>query len=465
MQGRTGQKIAECALMLFAGLVMAIFAGCGSRTMRVSLPLDSPERFSQSGAQEMPDEWWTAFGDTALDRLVGQALQSNFSLESAWQRFREAQAIADREAAGLFPNIASFFDGEVRRPEFRNTQQFQLGLTADYELDLWGRIRASIDAEQFRASATLADYLAAALSLSAEIVRTWYRVIEARNQLWLVEQQIETNEKVLQSLKTRFGSGQIRGVDILRQQELLEATREQKIVAESRIAVVQHQLAVLLGRSPWEEIDSARVRLPQLPLLPETGVPMELVRRRPDVQSAFRELKAADSDLAAAISNQYPRLTLSASVSTYSENASNLFEEWARSFTGSLLAPLFYGGRLSAEVDRTEAVKNQLLYEYGQTILTAFQEVEDALILEQKQVERIRSLEQQLGFARQTYEQLRIEYFNGFADYLDVLTALTDQQQLQRDVLAAHLTLLEYRIALYRALAGGIETGRDVERN
>jgi outer membrane protein TolC len=172
-------------------------------------------------------------------------------------------------------------------------------------------------------------------------------------------------------------------------------------------------------------------------------------------------LQAADREVASAISNQFPRISLSASLSTADLNGGNLFEDWGRSLAGNVIAPLFYGGQLSAEVDRNQAVKKQRLYQYGQSILTAFREVEDALAQEKKQREKIQSIRNQLEIARQAYEQLRIEYFNGMGNYLDVLTALDEVQQLQRDLLTAKMVLLEYRIALYRSLAGGFETTRE----
>jgi outer membrane protein TolC len=115
-------------------------------------------------------------------------------------------------------------------------------------------------------------------------------------------------------------------------------------------------------------------------------------------------------------------------------------------------------------VNRTEAVRTQRLYEYGQAVLTAFQDVEDALIREQKQREQIQNLERQVALGRQAYEQLRLQYFNGAVGYLDVLTALDELQQLRRDLLTARRVLVEDRIALYRALAGGFDTGRGTEQ-
>lgn len=271
---------------------------------------------------------------------------------------------------------------------------------------------------------------------------------------------METNEKVLKLLKVRFSSGQIRSVDILRQVQLVEATREQQIFAETRLQVLKHALAVLLGKPPQTDIQTIGTSLPEFPPIPETGVPAELIERRPDVRSAFNLLQAADRDLAAAISNQYPRISISASISTGAYDIQDLFTDWGRGIAGELLAPLFRGNELRAEVDRVEAVKQQRLYEYGHAVLTAFREVEDALVQEKQQQKSIESLERQVELAVQTNDQLRSEYLNGMSNYLDVLTALDEEQQLRRDLLSSKLALLEYRIALYQALAGSLETDR-----
>ncbi len=455
------------SIMILGFNALFLFS-CATQTKNVSLPVDTPQTFSNSGTSEMPDRWWTAFGSKELNAAVDTALQSNFNLKTAWQRLRASQAVVDRESSVLFPDLEATAQAETTRDrdtesDFEDAESLSLGLSSVYEVDLWGRIRSAVDAEQFRAQATLADYRTAGLSLSAEITRTWYRLAEALNQVKLVEQQINTNEKVLNLLVNRYGGGQIRVVDILRQKQLLESSREQKQVAESRTQVLENQLAVLLGRPPQQDIDLRPEHLPDLPPLPETGVPMDLVRRRPDVRSAFNLLQAADRDLASAISNQYPRMTLSASVTTFADNAGSLFEDWAMSFGGNLLAPIFRGGELRAEVDRTEAVKQQQLYQYGQTVLVAFREVEDALVQEQKQKQRIKNIREQVKLATQAYEQLQFQYFNGAANYLEVLTALDEVQQLRRDMLSARLTIVEFRIALYRALAGSFETGRENE--
>jgi NodT family efflux transporter outer membrane factor (OMF) lipoprotein len=427
------------------------------------LPIEPPPAFSNSGTAAVPDEWWIAFEDRQLNALIDTALANNFNLKTAWQRLLAARAVVDRSSSLLVPDLDAGLQGGASfpQPDFVGGENVRLGLGSQYEVDLWGRIRSGVDAERYRAEASLADYRAGALSLSAEIVLAWYQLTEARGQVELVQDQVETNEQILRLIRARFGSGQVRSVDILRQQQLVEAGREQQVVAESRAEVIEHQLAVLLGQLPQEAPGAVRDSLPTLPPLPETGIPLNLIQRRPDVQATFYQLQAADRDLASAISNKYPRLSLSASLQLRANELDRVFENWAWSIAGNLLAPILYGGELRAEADRNEAVKNQRLYEYGQAVLTAFREVEDALIQEQKQRERIQALEEQLRLIRQTNDQLRTGYFNGAANYLDVLTALGQEQQLRRDILSANLTLLEFRIELYRALAGGFDTGRE----
>ncbi|MBS3806189.1 MAG: TolC family protein [Bacteroidales bacterium] len=461
---KPGQRFSTHGILfsvLITGALLVFLAGCTPQTQSVSIPVDTTQTFSDAGTQEIPEKWWTVFGDEELNIFVDSALTSNFNLLTAWQRLREAQAVVDRESASFFPSLDASVQGEVSQyqSQFVQDQQLSLGLSSGYEIDLWGRISSRVEAQRYREQATREDYRTAALSLSAEVARVWYQLVEARNELKLIRDQIRTNEKVLTLLESRFGSGQIRSVDILRQRQLLEATREQQINAEGRLEVLKHQLSVLLGNVPQSAATAAEVKLPDLPPLPEAGIPTDLIRRRPDIQTAFNRLKAADREVASAISSRYPRLSLSASASTAADNARDLFQDWSRRVAGNLLTPLFYGGQLKAEVDRTQAVKQQRLYEYGQTVLNAFREVEDALIREEKQKQTIESIRQQLELARQSYEQLRIEYFNGMSGYLDVLTALDEQQQLRRNLLSARLRLLEHRIALYRSLAGGFEVG------
>ncbi|GAB3646156.1 efflux transporter outer membrane subunit [Echinicola sediminis] len=439
---------------------------CSPKVTQMDPPLKPVGDFSASGTTLIPDHWWTSFNDPQLNALMDTALAGNFDLAASWEQYLAARAVAKRQSSFLLPDLEASVQNALRRPEpdFAGGENFQQGLSASYEVDVWGRIRSSVQAEQFRAEANLWDYQAMAMSLSAEIATVWYRWIAANRQLTLIQEQIQTNEDIIKLIKARFGSGQIRAVDILRQTQLLEATRDQKILIESNLATLQNQLTVLIGQTPQEQWPFSARSLPELPALPATGLPLELVRRRPDIQRAHHFLLAADREMASAVSSRYPRLSFSTAVQFRSNNFDGLFQDWAYSLAGNLVAPLFYGGRLQAEVDRTEAVKQQRLYEYGQTVLVAFREVEDALVLERKQLERLEIMNRQVDLAKKTYEQLKVSFLNGLSNYLDVLLALDQEQQLRREQIDLESELLEIRIGLYRALAGGLETPKMIQQ-
>ncbi len=446
----------------FFMLLSLTILSCSPKIRQVDIPVNQQIPFSASGQQELTPRWWQAFDDQQLNYLIDSALSENFNLQVAWQRFVASRAVVDRASASFFPTLEGSASGEISKPQrafedFQQNRSVQIGFSSSYELDLWGRIRAQVQAERFRADASSTDFQAAAISIAAEIARSWYRLIAANLQLQILNAQINTNQQVLELIRNRFGGGRTRSVDILRQEQLLKATREQKYYQEIDIALLEHQLLLLIGDEPQKNLIYQADTLPPLPPMPATGIPASLVQRRPDVRTAFYELQAADQELAAAISNQYPRLSLNISTSTAQNNIDRIFRNWAYSIGGNLLAPIFYGGELSAEVDRTEAVKSQLLYDYGQKVLIAFREVEDALVQEKKQKEAVAIVYEQVKIAGTTYQQLRNEYLNGLSDYLDVLIALDELQQLERDLVSASANLFDYRIALYQALAGGFE--------
>lgn len=449
---------------IFGLLCLLIFiflgAACSRQVTQTDLPYDVPETFRASGEAPPPSRWWTSFQDTTLNTLVDTALRANLDLQVVWYQLREARAITDRESGNLLPDLEAQFQSGISRPvpDFVGGENSRLSLRAQYELDLWGRIRYRVHAQQYRQEASRQEYQAAAISLSAEVALRWFRLLAARRQARLLEEQQRTNEKVLQLIRVRFRNGLVPSVDIFRQQQLIKSTETAQINVAEREGMLRNELAVLLGQPPRELPQPKAGGLPALPPLPELGVPLQLVRRRPDVRAAFLRLNAADRELAAAISNKYPRLNFSLTAAVRSNNFQDLLGSQAASLTGGLLAPLFYGGRLQAEAERTEAVKNQATYRYGQTVLTAFQEVENALLQEQKQQERLSVLEERITLAERTYERLRSSYLNGSTDYLDVLTALNQAQQLRRDRIGAQLRLLEVRVALYRSLAGGFQT-------
>lgn len=441
-------------------MALGLLAGCTTSSPEMGTDLDVPDSFSEAGVEPLPDAWWTSFGDERLSYWVDTALMSNFSLLAARDRLTAAQAVVRRERSGLFPTLDGVVSGESIQSDVEDTERIELGLEAAYEVDLWGRIRATADAEALRAQATEQDLQAAALTLSAETAQSWFQLITERQRIALLRRQLETNEKILQILQNRFEQGQTQAADVLRQQQLVEDTGQQFDAAKGDKRVAEHQLNLLAGRAPRRPVSTnADETSPQIAPLPETGVPGALIRRRPDVQSAWLELRAADRDVAAAVSDRFPRISLQASVSTVDEGAQALFDDWIVRLAGNLIAPVLDGGRRRAEVDRNRAIKMQRLNEYRQSVLVAFREVEDALAREESLQKQLVRLDERIRLADQTYQQLETQYINGAGDFIDALTSLTNTQQLRRDRLTAQLNLLNNRTGLYRALAGSIDLG------
>ncbi len=462
--GTETRRARRAGIERFAGLLLLLalvtLPSCAPEGVRVASPAEVPASFSAGGESPMPERWWTAFDDAALDGLVAEALRDNFSIRQAWDRLDQARALADQAGAPLLPSLDGTA-GAARTvaktdPLPRTyTTEVALGLAASYEVDLWGRVRSTADAARLDACAGAEDLQAAAITLTGQVASAWIQLIELHSQLRLLDAQIETNRKYLDVITLKFGQGQALASDVLQQKELVEETRGQRVLVESAIGVLEHQLAVLLGRPPQALDAEVPEALPALPPLPETGLPATLLRRRPDVRAAEVRVQAADRRVAAAVADQFPRLSLTATAETSAERTRDLFNNWVATLAANVVAPLFDAGLRRAEVERTRAVVSERLNAYGQTVLDSLQEVEDALVQETKRARYVQSLSEQLALAKEATNRTRDTYSTTGRDFLRYLTTLLGYQRLQRTYLSAQRDLVLRRIDLYRALAGG----------
>jgi len=421
-------------------------------------------QFSVSGEESLPDRWWLTFADPTLDHLIEAALSDNLSLLTAWDRLDQARAVARRAGAELWPQLSGEATGSTTRlrsdSHDESFNDFSLGLSASYEIDLWGRINSTQEAAELDAMASAQALQTAALTLTARVASTWFRLIEQREQIILLEEQLVTNQKTLELVTLQFRTGQVSIADLLQQRLVVENRRGELALAAAQEQVLLNQLAVLLGLPPDQAPQPTQTTLGILPPLPATGLQSDLIERRPDVRAAWLQIQAADQRVAAAVADRFPRLSLTGRASTSSEEIEDLFDDWLSSIAAGLLAPLVDGGGRLAEVDRTRAVASAALHSYGQTILESLAEVEDALALEQRQLEYLSSLDRQLELAAQATERIRDRYLNGAVDYQRVLTSILSEQQLQRTRISANGALYENRINLCRALAGGWDMSR-----
>ncbi len=413
-----------------------------------------PEKFTQTGTVVLQDHWWLAFDDPNLNQLIDQALNDNFSLLAAFNRLQQAEAIAKKTNSELIPSISAVFGGEQNYSNNRDNSQFILGLNASYEVDLWGRIRSQNQASELDVLATEENLQTAAISLSSEVATAWYRLIAQRSQLRLLKQQIKTNQDNVQITASRFASAQSTAADLFQQQQTLEASVGKQYNVLANIKVLEHQLAILTGHTPGMLQLTENLNLPELPQQPKTGLGIDLIQRRPDLKVAYFRVQAADQRIASAIADRYPKLSLSANVNTLAPNLQSLFNNWIATLAGNLILPIVDGGRRVSEVDRTKAVAAEALNNYATTVQLAIKEVEDALIQEQQQQNLIKSLNKQYVLSQKATAQIRLRYIYGAIDFLRVLTVQISQQSLERSRISAKRQLIEYRINLYRSLAG-----------
>lgn len=456
---RTGCLYPRGMVTLVFIMLAVLISGCSVTNHDIKMPLSAPESFSESGHSPLPDQWWLSFEDPVLNGLIDQALANNFSLKTAWDRLSQARALVKSAGADLFPTLD--LEGEDSRNwsfdsgETTEGHTYSLGLAASYEVDLWGRIQSSRDAAAFAAQASEQDLQAAALTLSAEVASTWYQLVEQYGQLEILNAQILNNEQVLELVTLQVRTGQVGIADMLQQRQLVESSQGEKAEVLAQTGVLEHQLAILLGQPPRQNVAPRVTTLINLPVMPQAGLPAELINRRPDIRSAYFSVQSADSDLAEAIANRFPQLSLTADAETSGVHTRDLFNNWLVTLASNLVAPIVDGGALRAEVDRTRAVASEALHTWGQTILDALKEVEDALVQEQRQRELIISLDKQLALAGQVSERVRDRYLQGTEDYQRVLDAQLSRQTLQRSLLTARQDLIQDRIDLCLALGSG----------
>jgi len=445
--------------LLLVAIFIPLISACTATIKDFNSPVIPTEKFSQTGTQAITDKWWLAFEDSTLNNLLNQALNQNFSLRASYDRLAQARAIAKKSGAELIPQLNGSFGATRVISETstgRNTlDEFSAGFAASYELDLWGRIRSGMHAAELDQQATQNDIDIAAISLSAEVSSSWYKLIEQRLQLELLDKQIKINQDNVDILLTRFNLGQARAADVFQQKQLLQSNIGDKAIVIANIKRFEYQLTTLLGK-PVNSLKLAKNKtFPTLPEKPVTGLSSELIQRRPDIQKAYFKVQAADQRIASAIADRFPKISLSASINSSTPDLHNLFNNWLATLAGNLVLPIIDGNRRIAEVERNQAVFSESVNQYAAVILTAIEEVETALIQEQQQLKLLVSVEQQLKFSRLALEQIQLRYQYGGMDFLRVLSARLSMQTLERSRIRAERELIDFRINLYKALAGG----------
>lgn len=457
--------VTRCCVMLLL-LATLIVGGCSpfAPSQRSARPEALPQHYSlyrETGQTLQP--WWCNFGSPELNGLMDSALAGNFSVREAWARLQQAQASARKSRSEQWPDLA--LNGEASHYRQKTSdggsvisdgENYSLGLVSSYELDLWGRVEASVRASDLESQASALDWQTAVVSLSAEVSEYWLR-LQAQQQLVAVaQQQISAAEHSLELLRWRFVQGQSPRIDLIRQQEQLAQRQAALAPLEQEQQRLRHELNLLLGRAPRTPLPHPTALLPQPSEIPAIGLPADLLAQRPDVRAAGLRLQAADWLVSAARADRLPAIRLTAGGSLQSPQMSDLLDNWLLNLASSLTGPIFDGHSRAAEVARVRAVVDERLARYEQTVLTAVTEVENALTAEHKLAEELAALTTQLTRAQQVVEAGLERYRQGIIDYRTVLSDRQNLYSLQLQQVQRHRDLLLARITLHRVLGGHI---------
>jgi NodT family efflux transporter outer membrane factor (OMF) lipoprotein len=406
--------------------------------------------------------WWTMYGDPALDRLSAQIDISNQTLIQAEAAYRQARALVRQDASGLYPTVSGnagytqsgsgsgtsrAVQGTVVNASQGSVGQFSAGPGLAWEVDLWGRIRRQIESDSANAQASAADLANARLSAQANVAINYFSMRVSEQRIKVYEASVAAYARSVQIVQNQLDAGIVSRVDLAQAQTQLEQTRAQLVAENITRAQFEHAVAVLVGKAPSDfrlEPGSPPGEVPTI----GPGVPSTLLERRPDIASAERQMAAANAQIGVAQAAYYPNISLASTITLVgsSLNALLALSNAVWSVGPQLAATLVDGGALKAQVEGARAKYDAQVANYRQTILVAFQQVEDALVqqrvlIQQEQVQRAA-----VAAARDAERLSLNQYRIGTVPYTTVV-------QTQAAALSAEQSLLNVRLSRLTASA------------
>jgi NodT family efflux transporter outer membrane factor (OMF) lipoprotein len=405
-------------------------------------------------------KWWEMFGDAELNKLAAQVEVSNQNIRAVEAQYRQARALAQQSQASYYPTVTG--GASVTRSKASNisnsTSNYNLNLGASWEPDIWGRIQRSVEAGNAGLQASAADLEAAKLSTQAALVQDYFllRTNDARKML--LDNTVANYEKSLQLTQNQFAVGVAARADVVASETQLKSAKAQAVDVGIQRAQLEHAISILIGKAPSElsiaPATSAFITLP--PPIP-LGIPSQLLERRPDIAAAERRAAQANAKIGVTEAAFYPNLTLSAALGFQSPSFANWLTAPARfwSLGPALAQSIFDGGLRKAQTAQAMAVYDQNAANYRQTILGAFQQVEDNLaalrILEQEaqlQDDAVKSAQESLQITLNQYKA-------GTVTYLNVVTVETIALNNEITALGIQSNRLSAAVLLITALGGG----------
>ncbi|HEB9101384.1 TPA: efflux transporter outer membrane subunit [Klebsiella aerogenes] len=442
--------------------VALALVGCQSADVpRAEPTLAIPAAWRADVGPSSPVEgvWWRNFHDSALNQYVDRALRYNSDVLIARERVNEYQARAYAADSSLFPSLDASLTGTRARAQSAATglpihsTLYKGGLTASYDVDIWGANRSAASAAE--ASLEAQKAAAANLTVATSVAVGYVTLLSLDEQLRVTRQTLKSREDAWNLAKRQYETGYTSRLELMQADSELRSTRAQIPPLQHQIAQQENALSVLLGDNPGA---LKRNEFAQLsPLRLPSQLPSTLMSRRPDIVQAQRQLVAADATLASSQAQLLPSINLTATGSLQDRTLPDLLDNPLRlwSLGGSILAPLLNRQALNAQVDVSMAQRNQALYGYEKTVRGAFKEVNDSLDAISRYGEQLSELQEQESVAAETLRIAQNRYRNGYSSYLDVLDAQRTLFSTQLSVVQVKNNLLLAQIDLYRALGGG----------
>jgi NodT family efflux transporter outer membrane factor (OMF) lipoprotein len=456
-------------------LLACLFAGCAAVGPDYTPPApDAPAGWSRLDASDKPvaraeapgdlSQWWNSLNDPLLSELIDEALQDSLDLRSAQARLREARARRVVAAAGRYPSVTA--SGSASRSE--SSEQvgsgdtrnfFSAGFDANWELDVFGGVRRSVEAAEADLESSAASLENTRVSLAAEVALNYVEVRTQQTLLGIARANLASQSETLQLTDWRAQAGLVSSQDVEQARSNREQTRAQIPALETGLAEAEHRLDLLLGRVPGT-LHARLTPAGDLPSVPEqiaVGIPADTLRQRPDVRAAERALAAQTARVGVAEAARYPSFNLSGSIGLEALTLGALGNSGAA--TSSLFAgitgPIFDAGRLRAQVEIQDAVREQALVGYEQTVLVALQDVENALVGLARSRERSEALTNATESARNAAQLARQRYSAGLIDFQSVLDTERSVLLLEESLASSRANGVLTLIRLYKALGGG----------
>jgi NodT family efflux transporter outer membrane factor (OMF) lipoprotein len=422
--------------------------------------------FRPAAPSELADRgaWWMIYNDPELDQLALQVEISNQTLIAAEAAYRQARALIRQGQSSLFPTVGATTGAErtgtgAQRGGGRTdvaADVFSVGLSIGWELDLWGRIRRTIEANSAAAQASAADLAGARLSAQGTLIINYFSLRISDQRRKLLEESVAAYARSMQIVANQVNAGVVSRVDLVQAQTLYEQTRAQLVNEGIARAQFEHAIAALIGRQPAEMAVGTTQPPESVPMI-DAGVPSGLLERRPDIAAAERQMAAANAQIGVAVAAYFPDLTLGASIGFSSATLAPLLTManavWA--VGPQLAATLADGGARGAQVEAAKANYDRTVALYRQTVITAFQQVEDQLVQQRilEQEEQVRRAA--VAVAREGERLALNQYRAGTVPYTTVLQTQTSALTAELNLLAVRQSRLIASANLIVALGGG----------